>query len=158
MIPDRVLLKPGKLTPAEFEEIKKHTIYGRDIIQTSEKSLGKKSFLSIAQEIAYSHHEKWDGSGYPNGFKKGDIPLAGRMMAIADVYDALISKRHYKPPFPHEKAVGIIREERGRHFDPELVDIFIASEQQFNSIALKYADTEGECKGRYKPGHPEFDL
>jgi len=151
-IPDRVLLKPGKLTPDEFEEIKKHTIYGRDIIRTSEKSLGEKSFLSMAKEIAYTHHEKWNGSGYPNGLKGWDIPLTGRMMAIADVYDALISKRHYKPAFSHEKAVGIIMEEKGRHFDPELVDVFLGCEQQFNSIAIRYADTDDDHKGRYRSG------
>ncbi len=152
-IPDRVLLKAGKLTPEEFEEIKKHTVYGSDIIRTSEKRLGKKSFLNIAQEIAYTHHEKWNGSGYPVGLKEDEIPLTGRMMAIADVYDALISKRHYKPAFSHEKAVEIIKQEKGRHFDPKLVDVFLSCERQFNSIARRYADSDDEHKGRYNLVH-----
>ncbi|MBF0202340.1 MAG: two-component system response regulator [Desulfamplus sp.] len=143
-VPDSILLKPGKLTPEEFEEMKKHTLYGRDIIAASEKSLGEDSFLSIAREIAYSHHEKWDGSGYPEAKKGRGIPLSGRMMAIADVYDALISKRVYKPPFPHEKALGIILEGRGKHFDPDMVDIFAATENKFREIAIKYADFDEE--------------
>ncbi len=148
-IPDHVLLKPGKLTVEEFEWIKKHTVYGRDIIMNSTRSLGRESFLTIAQEIAYTHHEKWDGSGYPEGLKGNDIPLAGRLMALADVYDALISKRVYKPAFSHEKAVRIITSEKGRHFDPELVDVFLSCEGQFNEIAVTYADPDGARKGRY---------
>jgi putative two-component system response regulator len=148
-IPDQILLKPGKLTPEEFNEIKKHTVYGRDIIMTSAKSLGKDSFLTIAREIAYAHHEKWDGSGYPEGLQGTDIPLTGRLMALADVYDALISKRLYKPAFSHEKAVGIIQADRGTHFDPEQVDVFLSCEKQFNAIALQYADSEDAVKGRY---------
>ncbi len=149
-IPDNILLKPGRLTDKEFGEIKKHTVYGRDIIMTSAKSLGTESFLTIAQEIAYSHHEKWDGSGYPEGLKGTDIPFAGRIMALADVYDALISKRIYKPAFSHEKAVGIIQSDRGTHFDPDLVDVFMACEKQINAIAIEYADPEEALKGRYQ--------
>ena len=148
-IPDQILLKPGRLTPEEFNVIKKHTVYGRDIIMTSAKSLGRESFLIIAQEIAYSHHEKWDGTGYPEGLRQADIPLAGRMMAIADVYDALISKRLYKPAFSHEKAVGIIKADKGTHFDPEQVEVFLSCEKQFHAIALAYADPEEGEKGRY---------
>ncbi len=141
---DSILLKPGKLTTEEFEEMKKHTIFGRDAVATVEKKFGNNSFLQLAREIAYSHHEKWSGAGYPQGLSGEDIPLSGRLMAVADVYDALISKRVYKPPFPHKKAVKIIFEERGKHFDPAIVDAFEELEEKFRSIALEYADFEEE--------------
>lgn len=146
-ISDSILLKPGKLTEEEFEEMKKHTVYGRDAIIKSELALGKKnttSFLTLAREIAYTHHEKWNGTGYPEGLSGDVIPLAGRLMAIADVYDALISKRVYKPAFPHEKAVAIITDGRGEHFDPELVDAFLAIQETFRAISLKYIDSDEE--------------
>ncbi|MBF0389143.1 MAG: response regulator [Desulfamplus sp.] len=143
-VPDSILLKPGRLTDEEFEEMKKHTIYGRDIIAASEKSLGEESFLNLAREIAYTHHEKWDGSGYPEGIKGDAISLSGRIMAIADVYDALISKRVYKAPFPHQKAVEIIAKGKGNHFDPDIAQIFIEHEEEFRLIALKYADFDEE--------------
>ncbi len=149
-VSDNILLKPGKLTGEEFEEIKKHPIYGRDAIQCAEKRLGSNSFLRLAWEIAYSHHEKWDGSGYPQGLKKEEIPISGRLMALADVYDALISKRVYKPPFPHKKAVAIIVEGKGQHFDPEIVDVFLELEEQFRQIALKHADYEEERQSLIK--------
>ncbi len=141
-IPDNILLKPGKLNEEEFTEMKKHTIYGRDAIVRSEMVLGESttSFLSLAREIAYTHHEKWNGTGYPRGLAGEDIPLSGRLMAVADVYDALISKRIYKPAFPHEKAVSIIAGERGEHFDPEIVDVFMKVKDTFKGIGLKYAD------------------
>lgn len=145
-IADSILLKPGKLTDEEFTEMKKHTTYGRDAIVKSEQALGGKStttFLTLAREIAYSHHEKWDGAGYPEGLCGDDIPLSGRLMAVADVYDALISKRVYKDAFSHEKAVSIISEGRGTHFDPDLVDAFVNIQEVFSEIALKYADDEG---------------
>ncbi len=144
-IADSILLKPGKLTAEEFEEMKNHTTYGRDAIVKSEIALGSKStttFLTLAREIAYSHHEKWDGTGYPEGLSGEDIPLSGRLMAIADVYDALISKRVYKPSFPHKKAVDIILDGKGKHFDPHLVDAFAAIHHTFEKIALKYVDIE----------------
>jgi len=141
---DNILLKPGKLTDEEFEEMKKHTVYGRDAIRYSSKKLGDNSFLTLAQEIAYTHQEKWDGSGYPQGLKNGEIPVPGRLMAVADVYDALISKRVYKPPFSHSKAVGIIREGKGSHFDPDMVDAFLQVEEKFREIALEFADHEEE--------------
>ena len=143
-VPDRILLKPGKLTPEEFDEMKKHTIYGRDAILTAEKQLGSNSFLTWAKEIAYNPHEKWDGSGYPEGKQGHAIPLSGRFMALVDVYDALISKRVYKPPMPHSKAVAIIEEGRGLHFDSDLVDCFLAKQQAFKDIALQQADGEEE--------------
>ncbi|WP_245809320.1 response regulator [Desulfamplus magnetovallimortis] len=143
-VPDSILMKPGRLTSEEFEEMKKHTIYGRDIIAASERSLGEDSFLSVAREIAYTHHEKWDGSGYPEGTKGENIPISGRMMAIADVYDALISKRVYKDPFSHEKAMKIIIEGNGTHFDPVMVEIFIICQTRFREIAIEYADFDEE--------------
>ncbi len=139
-VPDHILLKPGRLTEAEFDEMKKHTIYGRDAISRAEKKLGNRSFLHYALEIAESHQEKWDGSGYPNGWKGEQIPLSGRLMAIADVYDALISKRVYKAPFSHSKAVAIIEEGRGSHFDPDLVDAFLEVAEEFRQIALQHVD------------------
>lgn len=143
-ISDSILLKPGKLTDEEFGQMKKHTILGGEAIAAVEKKFGKTSFLSIAREIAYTHHEKWNGTGYPSGLSTKDIPIPGRLMAIADVYDALISKRVYKPPFPHEKAVAIIREERGKHFDPDIVDAFIILEDEFRKVALEFADFDEE--------------
>ena len=143
-VPDNILLKPGKLTDEEFDEMKKHALYGRDAIAASEKRLGSTSFLRHAKEIAESHHEKWDGSGYPHRTKGDDIPVSGRLMAIADVYDALISRRCYKPPFPHEKAAGIIAEGSGCHFDPDMVDAFLAIQEDFRRTAIEFADSEEE--------------
>ena len=141
-VPDSILLKPGKLNDKEFEEMKKHTVYGRDAILAAEKMLGKEmTFLRYAREIAYGHQEKWDGSGYPQGIKGDDIPLSARLMALADVYDALRSKRVYKPAFPHHKTVEIISGEKGKHFDPVLVDTFLEIEDEFRNIALEYADS-----------------
>jgi adenylate cyclase len=139
-VSDRILLKPGRLTDQEFEEMKQHTVYGRDTILAAERKLGNTSFLHVAREIAYTHHERWDGSGYPEGLKGEQIPVPGRLMALADSYDALTSKRVYKSRIPHEKAVEIIIQEKGSHFDPEVVDAFLEVEENFRQIALKYAD------------------
>ena len=140
-VPDRILLKPGKLTEEEFIVMKRHTEYGRDAIIAAEQSLaGEDTFLSLAKEIAFGHHEKWDGSGYPQGLSGDAIPLSARLMALADVYDALISKRVYKPAFSHEKARGIILEGRGTHFDPQIVDAFLAVEDEVRRIAAQLAD------------------
>ena len=140
-VPDRVLLKSGKLDAEEFEMMKLHTVYGRDAILSVEKHLGgSNDFLRFAREIAYSHQEKWDGSGYPQGLKGDAIPVSARLMAAADVYDALISKRVYKPAFSHEEAVGIMREGRGSHFDPDVLDAFLQIEQDFRAIAYRYRD------------------
>jgi putative two-component system response regulator len=141
---DDVLLKAGKLTDEEFEEMKKHTIYGEEALRITEQKLGEDSFLQYAREIAYTHQEKWDGSGYPQGLKGDEIPTPGRLMALADVYDALISKRVYKPPFPHEKALQIIVEGKGKHFDPDIVDAFLELEDTFRNIALTFADYDEE--------------
>jgi len=143
-VPDSILLKAGKLNDEEFEEMKKHTIYGRNTIIEAEKKLGYNSFLKHAREIAYYHHEKWDGTGYPQGIRGEDIPISARLMAVADIYDALISKRVYKPPFPHSKAKAIMLEGRGSIFDPDVLDAFIRLEEQFREVALKFADFEEE--------------
>ncbi|MDR2503404.1 MAG: two-component system response regulator [Deltaproteobacteria bacterium] len=140
-VPDRILLKPDRLTPEEFEEMKKHTVYGRDTILAAEKELDTPElFLEIACDIAYMHHEKWNGSGYPTGASGDNIPIAARMMAIADVYDALISKRVYKDAMSHEKASSIISEGRGTHFDPDIVDTFLRISDLFDSIAKAHSD------------------
>lgn len=141
-IPDSILLKPGKLTDEEFEIMKGHPEIGAQALSMAEKQLGSNSFLQLAKEISLTHHEKWDGSGYPNQLSGQDIPLSGRLMAIADVYDALISERVYKKAFSHEKAKAIILEGNGSHFDPELVDAFLAIEHEFVAIADKYRDME----------------
>jgi putative two-component system response regulator len=140
-VADRILLKPGKLDVEEFELMKMHAVYGRDAILQVEKLLGAtSSFLRVAREIAYSHHEKWDGSGYPQGLAGEAIPVSARLMAIADVYDALISRRIYKPPFTHDNAVAIIAEGKGRHFDPDIAAAFLDAEDEFQAIARALAD------------------
>ncbi|MCP4116274.1 MAG: response regulator [Desulfobacteraceae bacterium] len=144
---DSILEKPGKLTPEEYNEMKMHTICGYEALSRPLKILGldiEDSFLNFAREITLSHHEKWNGTGYPQGLKGEEIPFSARLMAVADVYDALISKRVYKPPFPHAKAVSIIEQEAGAHFDPEITGGFLAIEKEFREIALHYADHEEE--------------
>jgi len=144
-IPDHILLKPGRFTPEEFEIMKTHTTLGRDAIVAAERRLGvEMPFLAFAKEIAYSHQEKWDGSGYPEGLSGDDIPISGRLMAVADVYDALICRRVYKEGMPHEKAVAIITEGRGSHFDPDMVDAFLECADEFRKIAKLYEDTDEE--------------
>ena len=141
---DHILLKPGRLDEAEFHEMQKHTTYGHDALRVTEEKLGKSTFLRLAREIAYTHQEKCDGSGYPRGLKAEEIPLPGRLMALADVYDALISKRVYKPPMPHDDAVRIILDGKERHFDPDVVDAFFELQAVFRNIALTYADFDEE--------------
>ena len=142
-VPDAILMKPGRLTPDEFNLMKQHTVQGRDAIAGVEKTLGGTNpFLRYAREITYSHQEKWDGSGYPQGLKGEQIPLSARLMAVADVYDALISKRVYKPAFTHETAVELIRQGRGEHFDPDIVDAMLVIEEQFRAIAAEFPDFE----------------
>jgi len=142
-IPDRILLKPGKLTPEEFEVMKTHTTLGRDAIEHAELQLGADvAFLRLAKEIAYGHQEKWDGSGYPEGLSGDRIPVSARLMAVADVYDALISRRVYKPALPHAEAVEIIRKGRGNHFDPDIADAFLACADEFHEIARRFVDTD----------------
>jgi len=142
-IPDRILLKPAALTPAEYEIIKSHTTLARDAIEQAELSLGCPApLLQTVKELVYSHHEKWDGSGYPQGLSEEQIPLSARLLAIADVYDALISQRVYRAGLPHDQAVAIIFEGRASHFDPDMVDVFIEMQDEFKAIALRFADTE----------------
>ncbi|MBN9368595.1 MAG: two-component system response regulator [Comamonadaceae bacterium] len=142
-IPDAILLKPGKLTVQEFEVMKTHTTLGRNAIEEAERRLGMRvAFLSVSKEIAYSHQEKWDGSGYPEGLKGDAIPVSARLMAVADVYDALISKRVYKPAFPHEQACATIVKGRGTHFDPDMVDAFVEIAQDFLRISQRYPDPD----------------
>jgi putative two-component system response regulator len=141
-IPDAVLLKPGKLDREEWEVMKQHTVLGRDAILQAEADLVVvgDSFLRHAREIATSHHERWDGTGYPDGLAGTAIPLSARIMAIADVYDALISRRVYKPAYPHEDAVHMIMRERGTHFDPALADAFFEIRGKFLEIAERFTD------------------
>jgi len=144
-IPDRILLKPGRLTPEEFAIMKRHAALGHAAIDQAERALGTDvGFLRMAKEIALSHHECWDGSGYPAGLRGDAIPVSARLMALADVYDALISRRVYKEGMPHARAAGIIREGRGGQFDPDVVDAFCALEEEFQSIARRYADSDDD--------------
>jgi putative two-component system response regulator len=148
-IPDHILLKPGRFTEEEFEIMKTHTTLGRDAIQQAEDRLGMRvDFLSLAKEIAYSHQEKWDGSGYPQGLAGDDIPISARLMAVADVYDALICRRVYKPGMPHAQAVEIIRQGRGTHFDPDICDAFLANNEQFHAIAERFVDSDQDLASK----------
>ncbi|TWI64415.1 putative two-component system response regulator [Pseudoduganella lurida] len=140
-IPDAILQKPGRLTAEEFETVKLHTVYGRDAIDSVAQAAGSDStFLRFAREITYSHHERFDGSGYPQGLAGDAIPVAARLLAVADVYDALISRRVYKPAFTHETAVELIRQGSGEHFDPDIVDAMLATEADFLAITQRFHD------------------
>lgn len=139
-IPDSILHKPGALNKEERLIMNKHSEYGKEIIEQAEEQIGSTSFISIAKNIAHCHHERWDGSGYPQNLKQTEIPLAARLMAIADVYDALISRRCYKNPFSHEETKQIIISEKNKQFDPDIVDAFEVIHQQFYDIAQKYKD------------------
>ncbi|HJV24996.1 MAG TPA: HD domain-containing phosphohydrolase [Aromatoleum sp.] len=141
-IPESILNKPGKLTDEEWVVMKRHPEYGRDAIDRAAEEFGdaETSFLRYAREIAYCHHERWDGAGYPQGLAGEAIPLSARLMAVADVYDALISKRVYKPEFSHENALSIIVEGRGTHFDPAVVDALLEIRLEFRAIARKFRD------------------
>jgi putative two-component system response regulator len=142
-IPDHILLKPGRYTPEEFAVMKKHPAIGRAAIEQAERQLGTEvDFMRFAKEIAYGHQEKWDGSGYPEGQRGDDIPISARLMAVADVYDALISRRVYKEGMSHEAATKIIVEGRGQHFDPDIVDAFLAIQDEFRAIAARFADDD----------------
>lgn len=159
-IPDHILLKPGKLTPDEFAIMKTHAQIGADALSAAiERVLAARhegdahdsghyalNFLEVAREIAGSHHEKWDGSGYPHGLAGASIPLSARLMALADVFDALTCRRPYKAAVPLDETIEIIRRGRGSHFDPDIVDAFLARIEDFATVAHRYADT----------GHPEY--
>jgi len=151
-IPDKILLKPGRFTPEEFDIMKTHTTLGRNAIEEAERRLGVRvDFLQTAKEIAFSHQEKWDGSGYPEGLAGDAIPVSARLMAVADVYDALISRRVYKAGMSHEAALEIMVEGKGKHFDPDILDAFLEIREQFRAIAGEYADDDSvmEEKRRY---------
>ena len=139
-IRDHILLKPGRLTPEEFEIMKTHATIGGDTIRTLLARRKPQGFLAMGMEVAYAHHEKFDGSGYPRGLAGEDIPLCARILAVADVYDALTSQRVYKPAMPHEQAAGIIREGSGAHFDPALVAAFFERESEFARVAIELRD------------------
>jgi putative two-component system response regulator len=158
-IPDAILLKPGKLTPEEYELIQRHCGFGKRVFQSlteAESSLWRKhaemggeilsvcgsSVLNLAADIALTHHEWWDGSGYPLGLAGEDIPLAGRITAVADVFDALRTKRSYKPVFPLERCFAILEEGRGTHFDPNVLSAFLAARDEIVKMQLDFADTE----------------
>ena len=143
-IPDAILLKDAKLTPAEWEIMRRHPTYGRDAIAQAEAELGDQggSFLRFAREIAHCHHEKWDGSGYPQGLAGNAIPVSARLMAAADVYDALMSRRVYKEAYSHERAMQIIVAERGRHFDPDVVDALQGLAETCRDIAQRFRDDD----------------
>jgi putative two-component system response regulator len=146
-IPDAILLKPGKLSMEEWEIMKTHCEEGRSAILSAARDFGDSdwSFLNYAVEIAYCHHERWDGSGYPQGLSGEQIPLSARLMAVADVYDALISKRVYKEAYTHEEAVRLIAEGRGTHFDPDIINAFLAIADAFDETAQRYKDV-GDAK------------
>ncbi len=142
-IPDRILLKPGRYEPHEFEIMKTHPRLGYEALEQAQvATMESLEFIQIAKQIVYTHHEKWDGSGYPQGLVGDAIPIPGRLMALADVYDALISRRVYKEGMGHEKARAILVEGRGKHFDPDVVDAFLTLEDAFQAIAARYADSD----------------
>ncbi|MDD3813644.1 MAG: two-component system response regulator [Desulfocapsaceae bacterium] len=144
-IPDHILLKPGKLTPEEWEIMKTHAQLGSTAIELAEREITQPvEFLVLAKEIAHWHHERWDGSGYPDGLAGDDIPVSARLMALADVFDALINRRVYKDPLSFSEAKDIIAAETGRQFDPDVVEAFLAIFDVFEIIATRYSDTEGQ--------------
>ena len=156
-VPDATLLKPGRLTTAEYEVMKMHPIIGANAIDkamrqalaaadddAAEQAIGAFAMLEVAREISLGHHEKWDGSGYPAGLAGEAIPVSARLMALADVFDALMTRRVYKAPMTLEETTDIILKGRASHFDPEVVDAFIACRAQFAEIAARYADPEPE--------------
>jgi putative two-component system response regulator len=146
-IPERILLKPGPLTAQELAIMRTHPSVGYEALLRAEKICGGASpLLMIAKELVRSHQEKWDGSGYPQGLAGDRIPVSARLMALADVYDALISNKVYKDGVPHDKAVQVIFGERGGHFDPDMVDAFIEIQDDFAAIAQRYADTEDDMQ------------
>jgi putative two-component system response regulator len=139
-IPDRILLKPGKLDPGEFEIMKTHARIGGDTIRALVEQGRRQSFLQMGMEIAYNHHERYDGTGYPQGLAGQAIPLPARILALADVYDALTSRRVYKPPMTHSQASAIILAGRGQHFDPDVVAAFVEQAAEFERLARALAE------------------
>ena len=152
-VKDSILLKPGRLTTDERLAIQLHTAIGGECIEQIERHLGNSNFLHMAREIAFHHHERWDGKGYPAGLKEEEIPLSARIVAIADVYDALSVRRVYKEALPHEECVRMIEEQAGKQFDPELVEVFLTIAGQFRDIAERFREgrsVEHDANGGYK--------
>lgn len=139
-VPDRILLKPGRLTPGEFEIIKTHTLVGSKILNDVQESYPGNSFVRVGAEIARSHHEKWDGSGYPDGLSGDEIPISARIMALADVYDALRTRRPYKEPIPHQECMDVIAKESGKQFEPLVVQAFLEIEKAFEAVYYSSVD------------------
>jgi PAS domain S-box-containing protein len=139
-IPDAILLKPGRLDPEEFDIIKRHTLVGGDALAAVDAELKEQSFLTLGKEIAYYHHESWDGKGYPKGLEGEEIPLSARIVALADVYDALTTRRTYKEAYSHSDSAEIIMEERGRKFDPDIADAFAANMDEFDRVRRRIDD------------------
>jgi len=158
-IEDLILRKPGPLTATERQRMQLHTVLAGDCLQGIARRLGDSDFLTMAREIALAHHERWDGGGYPNGLKGEKIPLAARIVAIADVYDALSTQRPYKPALPHAECMAIIRDEAGKQFDPDLVDVWLTLEPKLHAIARRYAPSAPEClSGQHGPaGEPSVN-
>lgn len=148
-IPDRILLKPGKFDADEFEVMKRHPALGLHALEQAQRITGQTvDFIEIAKDLVYSHHEKWDGTGYPQGLSGENIPLPARLMALADVYDALISPRVYKPGMSHGEAADIIVQGSGKHFDPTIVDAFLDLSFEFRAIAHRFADSKEELQDK----------
>lgn len=152
-VEDAILLKPGPLTPEEYVRIQLHTELGGECIRQIQRRVGDPMFLELAREIAMHHHERWDGRGYPHGLAGEDIPLAARIVAIADVYDALSVRRVYKDPYPHDVCVEKIRKDAGEHFDPDIVDVFLSIQDQFQEISQRFAVIEAELDTRSTGPH-----
>jgi putative two-component system response regulator len=143
-VPDAILKKGGKLDSDEFEIMKEHTTFGKNAIESVERDLGELAFLHLAKEMAYTHHERWDGLGYPRGIKGSEIPLSGRIITVADVYDGLVSRRIYKPPYTHQVAVEMILKGKSMQFDPDVVDAFMVCLEEIRHIAIEQADSDEE--------------
>lgn len=160
-IPDRILLKPGRLSDSEFEVMKTHTTIGADTLEAALANFPQARFLQVARDIARSHHERWDGGGYPHGLAGDQIPLAARIVAVADVYDALTSRRVYKDAYCHDVARDIIVEDSGKHFDPQVVEALLAVEQDVIDIRRRYSegtrDSEGTRVSEATAPIPTFD-
>lgn len=139
-IPDYILLKNNKLTEPEYETMKSHTTIGYQILNSILKQYGKMEFLNMGIDITYSHHEKWDGTGYPRGLKEKEIPLSAQIVAIADVYDALTTERAYKPAYSHLHSLQILNDERGKHFSPQILDVFLQITDQFDQIRTQFSE------------------
>jgi putative two-component system response regulator len=143
-VDDAVLLKPGPLTSDEYRRIQQHAVIGGECIRQIQRRVGDPMFLELSREIALHHHEKWDGQGYPQGLAGEEIPLAARIVAIADVYDALSVRRVYKDPYPHEVCVEKIRRDSGHHFDPDIVEVFLTIQHEFRETAARFAAFEND--------------